>query len=146
MGLFEPMVPRPSLYFVSEFIFRKNGRPLSMSDTVYFSAWFWSTYLGNHSMLHDLIFIFNEILLTFLAQLLIVAHFWIPKPKKPPDPPATPAPAPKLRVAPEADPLRVEVPEFSVRSIRQSTPVPGTTNTLYVTLTANYDLGSQSWA
>jgi hypothetical protein len=43
-----------------------------------------------------------------------------------------------------ADPLRVEVPEFSVRSIRQSTPVPGTTNTVYVTLTANYDLGSQS--
>ena len=43
-------------------------------------------------------------------------------------------------VAGGANPLEVLVPAFSVKTIRQSTPVSGQTNTLTVTLTANYDL------
>ena len=61
-------------------------------------------------MLNDLIFIFNEIVLTFLAQLLIIAHFWIPKPKKPPDPSLNPSATPVLRVAPEGELLVGEAP------------------------------------
>jgi hypothetical protein len=42
------------------------------------------------------------------------------------------------------DPLKVEVPAFSVKSIQQSTPVSGAANTMTVTLTANYNLATGS--
>ena len=41
-------------------------------------------------------------------------------------------------------PLLVVVPTFSTKSIVQSTPVSGQTNTLTVTLTANYELTAGS--
>jgi hypothetical protein len=44
----------------------------------------------------------------------------------------------------QADPLTVEVASFSLKSIRQSTPVSGATNTLTVSLTANFDLAAGS--
>ena len=42
------------------------------------------------------------------------------------------------------DPLKVLVPEITVKSIEQLTPVAGTTNTLTVTLNVNYDLATGS--
>ncbi len=47
-------------------------------------------------------------------------------------------------VANGTDPLLVAVPTFSVKSIQQSTPVSGATNTLTLMLTANYDLAAGS--
>ena len=47
---------------------------------------------------------------------------------------------PLYGVANGANPLEVLVPSFDILSIEQSTPVSGATNTLTVTLTANYDL------
>ena len=47
-------------------------------------------------------------------------------------------------VANGADPLTVEVPAFSVKSIQQNTPLSGSTNTITVTLTANIDLADGS--
>ena len=47
-------------------------------------------------------------------------------------------------VANGADPLRVVVPSFSLKSIRQSTPGSGATNTLTVALTADFDLAAGS--
>ena len=47
-------------------------------------------------------------------------------------------------VANGANPLEVLVPSFGVKSIEQSTPVSGATNTLTVTLTANYHLKAGS--
>jgi len=44
----------------------------------------------------------------------------------------------------QADPLTVEVASFSLKSIRQSTPVSGATNTLTVSLTADFDLAAGS--
>jgi hypothetical protein len=43
-----------------------------------------------------------------------------------------------------ADPLVVVVPSFSLKWIRQSTQVPGATNTLTVSLTANFNLAAGS--
>jgi trimeric autotransporter adhesin len=43
-----------------------------------------------------------------------------------------------------ADPLTVVVPSFSLKSIQQSTPVSGATNTLTVSLTANFNLATGS--
>jgi hypothetical protein len=48
-------------------------------------------------------------------------------------------------VANGADPLLLVVPSFTLRSIRQSTPGSGATNTLTVSLTANFDLPAGSW-
>jgi hypothetical protein len=47
-------------------------------------------------------------------------------------------------VANGADPLTVQVPSFSVKSIQQSTPMSGATNTLTVSLTANFNLATGS--
>jgi hypothetical protein len=47
-------------------------------------------------------------------------------------------------VANGADPLTVVVPSFSLKSIRQSTPGSGATNTLTVSLTADFDLAAGS--
>jgi hypothetical protein len=47
-------------------------------------------------------------------------------------------------VAHGADPLTVEVPSFSPKSIQQSTPMLGATNTLTVSLTANFNLATGS--
>jgi len=47
-------------------------------------------------------------------------------------------------VASGLKPLEVLVPSFGVKSIEQSTPVSGATNTLTVTLTANYELKAGS--
>jgi hypothetical protein len=47
-------------------------------------------------------------------------------------------------VANGADPLTVVVPSFSLKSIQQSTPVSGATNTLTVSLTANFNLAAGS--
>ena len=47
-------------------------------------------------------------------------------------------------VAGGADPLKVVVPAFSVKAIRQSTPVSGATNKIMVTLTASYGLAHGS--
>jgi hypothetical protein len=43
-----------------------------------------------------------------------------------------------------ADPLTVVVPSLSLKSIQQSTPVSGATNTLTVSLTANFNLATGS--
>jgi hypothetical protein len=43
-----------------------------------------------------------------------------------------------------ANPLEVVMPQFSVKSIEQSTPVSGASNMLSVTLMCNYDLASGS--
>jgi trimeric autotransporter adhesin len=47
-------------------------------------------------------------------------------------------------VANGADPLTVVVPSFSLKSIQQSTPASGATNTLTVSLTADFDLATGS--
>jgi hypothetical protein len=47
-------------------------------------------------------------------------------------------------VANGADPLTVVVPSFTLKSIRQSTPGSGATNTLTVSLTADFDLPAGS--
>ena len=47
-------------------------------------------------------------------------------------------------VANGSDPLEVLVPSFGVKSIEQSTPVSGATNTLTVTVIANYNLADGS--
>jgi hypothetical protein len=47
-------------------------------------------------------------------------------------------------VANGADPLKTVVPSFSLKSIRQSTPVSSATNTLTVSLTADFDLAAGS--
>ena len=43
-----------------------------------------------------------------------------------------------------SDPLRVVIPSFRTKSIKQSTPVSGALNILTATLTANYDLAANS--
>jgi uncharacterized iron-regulated membrane protein len=49
-----------------------------------------------------------------------------------------------LGVAKGADPLTVVVPSFSLKSIQQSTPKSGATNTMTVSLTADFDLAAGS--
>ena len=51
---------------------------------------------------------------------------------------------PLYGVANGADPLTVVVPSFAVKSIGQSTPASGATNTLTVSLTADFDLPAGS--
>ena len=55
VGLSTPVVPILSLYFVSGFIFRKNDCPLSMSDTIYITGWFWYVIVGTRETIFAVI-------------------------------------------------------------------------------------------